>query len=523
MVNELRLNAHAPTPKEAGQIRTKSGICFDAVGLLWSYVDGVSKVSLDFKKIKGLISDEMFDAFRNVITWYIENHSPRSASNVFERFQAMVISIAPNDTVKKTEIRAIDLINYKAKLNKSNISYFATLRSFIAKWYDLGYSGISEDAVIFADELRVKNNPRGVAVMTMDTNIGPFTPIEQNAIQDAVHAAHSDGTLDDASYHVVLLLIYFGARPAQLAALKACDLVIAKSKQGDLAYILNVPRAKQKTATPRSLLTPRSLTHQAGDLLAIYQQRVVREYEALLPDPKNVPLFPNPDIETGERGDFKFHHSATSLTDMLSRALRRLKVISERTGKPMNLSPIRFRRTFGTNAAREGHGEFVIAEMMDHSDIQSAGIYIAAVPEIVSRIDKAIAMDLAPLAQAFKGKLIDGESKATRGDDPKSRIVDLRVDRSGKPVGSCGQHSFCGFSAPVACYTCRNFEPWLDGPHEAVLQHLIDKRARLLETTDQRIAEVNDRQILAVAQVVQLCRDQLSGNASNMLEGPANG
>lgn len=523
MANELSIGAHAPSPKEEGQIRTKSGRYIDATGLLWSYLDGVSKVSLDFKKIKNSISDEMFEAFRHVLTWYIENHSPRSASNVFQRFQALVISIAPTDTAKKSEIRAIDLINYKAKLNKSNISYFATLRSFFAKWYDLGYPGISEDAVGFADELRVKNNPRGVAVMTMDTNIGPFTPIEQNAIQDAVHAAHSDGTLDDASYHLVLLLIYFGARPAQLAALKVCDLVNARSKQGDLTYVLNVPRAKQKTATPRSLLTPRSMTHQAGDLLATYQQRVVGEYGDLFPDPTNIPMFPNRDVETGDRGDFRFHHSATSLTHMLSRALRRLNVISERTGKPMNLAPVRFRRTFGTNAAREGHGEFVIAEMMDHSDIQSAGIYVAAIPEIVSRIDRAIAMDLAPLAQAFKGKLIDDESKATRGDDPTSRIVDLRVDRSGKPVGSCGQHSFCGFSAPVACYTCRNFEPWLDGPHEAVLQHLIDKRERLLKITDQRIAEVNDRQILAVAQVVQICRDQLSAMASKRLEGRANG
>ena len=260
MANELRIAAHAPTAKAEVQVRTKSGRTFDAKGLVWSYVDGVSKVSLDFAKIKGSISDELYESFRKVITWYIENHSPRSASNAFERFQAMVVSIAPAGTAKKSEIYAIDLINYKAQLNRVNISYFATLRSFFAKWYELGYSGISEDAVRFADELRVKNNPRGVAVMTMDTNIGPFTPIEQNAIQDAVHTAHADGMLDDSSYHLVLLLIYFGPRPSQLAALKACDLVTAESKQGDLAYVLNIPRAKQKTATPRSLLTPRPQT-----------------------------------------------------------------------------------------------------------------------------------------------------------------------------------------------------------------------------------------------------------------------
>jgi hypothetical protein len=47
----------------------------------------------------------------------------------------------------------------------------------------------------------------------------------------------------------------------------------------------------------------------------------------------------------------------------------------------------------------------------------------------------------------------------------------------------------------------------LDGPHEAVLNHLIDRRERLLAQSDQRMASVNDRTILAVAAVVQKCSD----------------
>jgi len=66
-------------------------------------------------------------------------------------------------------------------------------------------------------------------------------------------------------------------------------------------------------------------------------------------------------------------------------------------------------------------------------------------------------------------------------------------------------HGFCGFLKPVACYTCRSFEPWVDGPHEAVLDHLLAERERLLLTTDSRIASINDRTILAVAEVVHRC------------------
>lgn len=75
-----------------------------------------------------------------------------------------------------------------------------------------------------------------------------------------------------------------------------------------------------------------------------------------------------------------------------------------------------------------------------------------------------------------------------------------------KPMGSCGKHGFCGLLAPVACYTCVSFQPWLDGPHEAVLDYLLGERERLTSTADLRIAAINDRTILAVAEVVRLCQ-----------------
>jgi hypothetical protein len=204
---------------------------------------------------------------------------------------------------------------------------------------------------------------------------------------------------------------------------------------------------------------------------------------------------------------FEYHHTAHSVGKWLIGTLDRLAVPSERTGGAVHITPVRFRRTIGTRAAAEGHGEFVIAELLDHSCTKNVGVYVQATPAIVERIDRAIALRMAPLAQAFAGVLIKDESEATRGADPTSRIVDPRIDRSMKPMGSCGQHGFCGLSAPIACYTCKNFQPWLDGPHEAVLAHLLVKREQLLATTDARIASVNDRTILAVAEVTRRCEE----------------
>ena len=177
-------------------------------------------------------------------------------------------------------------------------------------------------------------------------------------------------------------------------------------------------------------------------------------------------------------------------------------MISERTGIPVRLNPTRFRYTLGTNLAREGKGEYVIAEALDHSDTQNTGVYVRNIPEIVERIDKAMALQLAPIAQAFHGVLVVSERDARRGGDRNSRISNGSAN-----LGTCGSYGFCGALAPVACYTCNHFQPWLDGPHEAVLDCLIQERDSVLEQTeDRKIAAINDRLILAVSDVVNRCR-----------------
>ncbi|MNJ64240.1 hypothetical protein D3C77_601840 [compost metagenome] len=138
-----------------------------------------------------------------------------------------------------------------------------------------------------------------------------------------------------------------------------------------------------------------------------------------------------------------------------------------------------------------------MAEALDHSNLQSAGCYIKSLSDIVERIDRAVARQLAPLAQAFQGVLVASEQQAVRGDDPCSRISNGRVN-----VGTCGSYGFCSACAPIACYTCTHFQPWLDGPHEEVLKELLASSDRVWGVTqDLKIASANDRLILAVTEV----------------------
>lgn len=152
----------------------------------------------------------------------------------------------------------------------------------------------------------------------------------------------------------------------------------------------------------------------------------------------------------------------------------------------------------------------VIAELMDHANTRNVEVYAGLTSRIRAQFSRKIAMDMAPLAMAFAGKIIRNENDATR-PGPVSRIIDLRIDRSGSSMGSCGSHAHCGFLRPIACYAgCYDFEPWLDGPHDVALDYMLARRAELIATTDARIATINDRAILGCAQVILRCRQILA-------------
>lgn len=488
----------APLPRS---VTTKGGAVFDPGEDIWDYRDGLHKVHLDFCDLP--LTEALLGSFKATLIWYAENRAAMYLTGVFKEFSYFVDNL--HDVVDEPlhTITGTDVLNQRASLGHRMKQVASVLR----KWADLRHPGVSKDVISVLDQIRTKGAPSGVAVMTLDPVMGPFSPIEQAAIQDGLNDAYSTGIVAEDVFLLTWLFIALGSRPIQLAALKVCDLSRTMSPDGVETYVLQVPRAKQRNASPRDEFKPRPLVSQIGKPLYAYAQKVRARFAGRLTDASQAPLFPvleqyedSSDIE----GWAKFHRNPGGLGATLKVAFEKLEVSSERTGEAINITPIRFRRTFGTNAAQEGHGVLVIAELLDHSGTESAGVYVAATPELAGRIEKATALHMAPLAQAFKGHLVKDESEAIRGADSRSRIIDLRIDRSAAPMGSCGQHSFCGFSAPVACYTCKSFEPWLDGPHEAVLDHLLAERARAL---DARIGTVNDRTILAVAQVVLLCRE----------------
>ena len=143
-----------------------------------------------------------------------------------------------------------------------------------------------------------------------------------------------------------------------------------------------------------------------------------------------------------------------------------------------------------------------LAAALDHTDTQNIDVYTENTEEMAEEIDAIMTPVLAPLAQAFAGVLIDSERDAIRAKDPHSRVKNSKTHS----IGNCDTHAFCA-SGYRACYTCVNFQPWRDAPHEEVLVEIQNERKRQQELgVSPNVIQSTDRLLLAVQQVILMCK-----------------
>lgn len=457
-----------------------------------------------------LLGVNTVEGYVRALSFCAKNYSASHVKNINERFLHFL------RTTKYSIVNESSLLNYRSCLTADNEWYLGTIRGFLRKWHELGYPGVSDDVIELLDSWTIKGNVKGDVIKRLDPIKGPLSDLELQAFNEGAVQAFERGDISLTDMAMGLVISNTGRRPIQISHLRLKDILKGKNHRGDDAYLLNMPRAKQRATDFRKQFKQFAITEELWVILTTQAEHVVRSvesaagFELQAPDRLELPLFLDAselvgitlpsEIKKALKTDI-LHIKSAKVSEVCKAIAESANLYSERTGEPLHISSNRFRYTTGTRAAREGFGEMVIAELLDHSDNQNAGVYIENIPEHVESLDKAVGHQLARYAQAFAGVLVDSESDAERGEDLSSRIK-----AGGEGVGSCGSYGFCGASVPIPCYTCMHFQPWLDGPHEAVYEDLISERQRLLEVTgDKQIAAVNDRSILAVAEVIQRC------------------
>jgi integrase len=471
-------------------------------------------VTLNMNSALKLLDFNLQQSYIKTLAYFATNLSSAYTSIIHANFIHML------KTTGKTIVDESGLINYRSSLSANNECYLGSIRAFLKKWFDLGYYGVTEDVISLLYSWSIKGSIKGDVVKRLDPMQGPLSDIELQGFNEGIVQAYEKNEISISDLALGLVVSNTGRRPIQISHLKIKDVLCGKNKKNEDFYLINVPRGKQRGNKFRGTFNQFAITHELWVVLNAQATLVKKIISQILKfnlqeiDQLELPLFPDMEaiqevssiqILREQLQSDRLHISRVEVTNQIKHCAEVAKVRSERTGKLLNVTSYRFRYTVGTRAAREGFGPMVIAELLDHSDNQNAGIYIQNVPEHVEKIDQALGHQLGRYAQAFAGVLVDSEKNACRGND-----INSRVKFKGEGTGTCGNFGFCGANVPIPCYTCIHFQPWLNGPHQSVYDELINERARVFNVTgDIQIAAINDRSILAVANVIKQCKIQM--------------
>lgn len=491
--------------------RSIEGMIFNSSERVWRIATAQDTAVFNFNNLAG-VTDELRTFFQDAFATLLLSNAPERLARLLGRLRSILkfLTVA-QPTRCIAEFTANDLRNYAGSLPSHQEYFLRQAKEILLAWAKTGVSGLSPELLLYLPKLEAKHHEVGRAVRTMDPRTGPLNDIEYEAVVSAVRESFALGKMYLADYVLILLAITLGARPMQLAMIKVKDLSIAQRTDGSKVHFLQITRLKQgKNIRPRSLFRARQLSSSIGPLVEQQAAAASAWAEDNGIEIEEAPLFPSTSSALQRRRvvlpSLLGHHIGKSMGTKITRILGRLKVMSDRTGEPIELFQTRLRRTLGTRAAAEGLSAPVIADLMDHSWLDSSLVYIEARPEMIERIDKALALTIAPLAQAFAGTVASRTND--KGQTHPMRMVHVATSEKLESAGLCGKFDFCGLAAPLACYTCKFFNPWLDDVHEMLLDQLVAEREDLLRTTDARVAAVNDRTIFAIAEVVNRCRSQ---------------
>ena len=426
----------------------------------------------------------------------VERKSPDHCLNVFRELAGLTLTIEAHAAQPIRDC----LFAYLTKLRTLGSEWrFHYVRDWYKWCYHQAQPGF-DDISLYHEmvSMRIPGNVKGEAVRSNDPTEGPLEDIEIVALRAAL--LRDDGPLLERA--IVWALLAFGSNPANLVYLCEEDFK-AVHVAGSTFYVLDVPRIKKRGA-PRQQFRTRKLDETLANL---FEALIARNADIGIPVGYSRPLFSRPTPRAHCVGTsierFAYHYTSEDIKTLLRRCVKRLSIVSPRTGEPLEISPRRLRYTFATRKVQEGCAMEALADLLDHTDLQSVSVYYSG-RGITKRLDEAIAVTVGPLVNRFMGRVVDGEHQCldqggTIKAQPLGRIVD---------IGTCGSTSLCSLFPPASCYVCPLFQPWKNGPHRDVLVDLLRKRDERISLTgrdDDRIAAQYDEMILAVGQVVAIC------------------
>lgn len=349
---------------------------------------------------------------------------------------------------------------------------FSRVRQWFVWCANMYIPGFSKIAAAELMEVVPGGNKKGQAVLSHHVTKGAYQPVELLLVREALRRHANDSRMLKG---ILLAWLYLalGCNSKNLALLREEDF---SHNTVTNEYLLRVPRIKKRGVTPRADFKERRLNPELGELVELLINCNKTEYP-ILEEGCARPLFISSTYREeaipGTNQEYRRHMDETCLRELLKNTFNKLKIVSPVTGKPLQVHPRRFRYTFGTIAASQGMPMRVLADLMDHSDLQHVEVYYQAGAEYVTKLNATYAEKLAPLVDLFMGRISELPRNMVSED---KLIFGLPSMLKISTIGHCASDKVCKRMPPRACYVCDKFRAFSDADHRGCMNAMIEER-----------------------------------------------
>lgn len=479
----------------------------DTTGLVWRICDPSRPVSLNWELMQ---EGELRTALQLWICRCIRRLSPGEAQNQYQDIKAVLTLPLP----RPTALDGLDMRWWRSV--RSALENMPSDRRYIMHraraWFewmaDQGW--VDEDTAFEIATWSIPGNEKGQAVARRDKDSGPLDDVQFNILWQSV-LKPQPATNGQAATMICLDL---GPNAKSLALLEERDLkVYADPKSGKKRYALAVPRIKKQKNYRETKLRP--ISPATG---VVIEALIAENQSTWGPaDPKRPIFCRTRPVRSDADGMQRFPLHCTS--QLVSAAVigyaktRDLRVPGS-GDTDFHVTPRRLRYTYATRLAIEGASAVMIAELLDHTDLQNVMVYIEAAGHMVNILSTALGPALTPTVDRFMGRMVDKPEEAVPNDPAKHIPAKVSGGMIGH-IGTCGCGSLCRSAPPFGCYRCAHFQPWSVADHEGLRDNLM--RIRDLVRAGDRTGAVSgvfDETLQAVESVIALKNKRACGNAT---------
>lgn len=467
------------------RIRTRfveDGIFVDTSGDTWMHE---RYCSIDWRKCR--LEHRVKDAMRRFIWYRLSANSPLTADGNFKLLMSNQDVLERHPFPWSAEACLAILGDFQAKRD-----IFLVFRVFY-RWASLKkIAGFTREISSFLDDIAA---PEAESYKSVKLRNSVFT-----AAEESLFVAALENTADDSSYFafrdnvMVHLNWELGLRTEQVAGVDGNHLVEVVGPNGVSYFHLKIIRLKQRSykSSYRNRVVSEVLAKKLKNLIALRVKNFCAEVEEL-------PLF----VDSGNRR-------------VSGELIRNAIVWMCQQAKLSPGTSTFLRHNMAQKLADQGTPGDLISDMLDHTTKIAARYYVQATPAIAKIKARALGKNATykELMSLMTGTLVHRHDATDSAKIVRGVVATRYIGN----IGVCGLDvdTACSKNPIYSCYTCRKFQPFINGEHDNVIAALRSEVQLMLDQSldlgENKVVLQLEKTIEHASDILERCKAHIEGS-----------